>query len=183
MLGTVKRTKPRVNVLRGLDLQNPVVRTAAARVADGVTLLSGQVCSKQWNNTDSVYEWVKGGLAGAVPHIAYQDSADVDVVEAAALTGLDCSGQFRIQTAYFKAEETYNDGVYLTYDGTTGDVKPTTLESGEPILGRCSAGLRGPKDLGPNADTGAPGVDSSATDLEVVIFDTMYLPNSADAVE
>jgi hypothetical protein len=172
--GTYKRVKPRVEVLRGLESPNtPGYFSEDAPVADNVVIKSGQVISLSWNGTKLVYEWILGGVAGQISFIAYQDSSDEDVVECGKLTGLSCLGKFVIQTGYYKTGDTYNNGVALTYDGVTGDLKATTAESGLPILGYCSKGLRGPKSL--------VGIDSSASNLNVIVFDTSYVENTADA--
>lgn len=168
--GTVKRVKPRLVVLRGFDPNEPRTLTQAAPVASGVTILSGQVISLDWNSVLDQYEWVLGGVSGQVPYIALQDSVDPDVVESGTLVGLSCLGQFELQTAYFAAEETYNVDVPLTYDGVTGDVKPTTFGSGEPILGVVTRN---------HGTVNLAGKDSSATSLDVVVFTTNYNETNA----
>ena len=109
---------------------------------------------------------------------------DEDVIEAGNLVGLSCSGQFRIQTAFFSAG-TYNTGVPLTYDSTSGNVIPTTVGagSGAPILGDVVI-IRGPEAIGLQGSPLSffpPAQDSSAPNANenVVIFDTRYDPANA----
>jgi hypothetical protein len=99
-----------VEVLRGWDPNEPSTFTQTVRAAD--TILSGQLIS------------LLGGAAGRIPYIAVQDSSDEDVVECGKLTGLSCAGKFEIETAHYKTGETYGVDTLLTWDGTTGNVKP-----------------------------------------------------------
>lgn len=175
------RTKPRIQIPRNFDFQNPAnSRIRSERVKDGVVIKSGQVISLEWNNADQVHEWVLGWGGSSIgrPYLAWNDSSDPDVVDAGIglgkLTGVDLEGHYIVETAFYKTGETYNEGVLLTYDGVTGDVKPTTLESGEPILGVIE-GIRGVKNVHSTNAT-APKATSN-----VVRFSTKYLPNTADA--
>jgi hypothetical protein len=172
--GTVQRTKPRVVVLRGYDPQEPTTNTASHPVKPAVTIKSGQVISLEWVPARSRYEWVLGCSGNAIAHIALQDSSDYDVIEAGKLTGLSCLGQFVIQTPHYKEADAalFVQDTPVTYDGLTGDIKVTALESGEPIIGFVSR-VHGPQDL--------TGVDSTAPSPKVVIFDTRWLPNTTDA--
>lgn len=129
----LRRTKPRVEVLRGWDPNEPTTFTQTFRVKSAVTILSGQVISEAWNATDSVYEWELGGAAGRVPSIAVQDGADEDVSEANGLTGLSCNGRFEIETAFLKAAQTWGVNKPVTYDGVTGNIKVAV--AGEDIMG------------------------------------------------
>jgi len=133
----IRRAKPRVEVLRGWDPNEPSTFMQTARVKSGVTVLSGQVVSLKWDATDSVYEWYlgadsTGAAAGKVPYIAIQDDQDEDVLECGKLTGLSCAGEFEIETAYF-TDDTYAVDVPLSYDGQSGDVTPAA--NGEDIIG------------------------------------------------
>ena len=123
----IRRTKPRVEVLRGWDPNEPSTFTQTVRAS--VTILSGQLISLAWNATDSVYEWALGGSAGRIPYIAVQDSADEDVVECGKLTGLSCAGKFEIETAYFTSGN-YGVDTLLTWDSSTaGNVKPAAVNN------------------------------------------------------
>jgi len=170
---TYKRQYPRVEVLRGFDPNEPFTRTVAAPVKSGVTILSGQVISLLWNGTTLQYEWIlgvdTGNNAGATPHIALSDSADYDVLEAGNLNGLSCAGQFEIETAFFKANDTYNIDVPLTYDGVTGNVKATTVAgdaAGAPILGFVTRN-HGLKSL--------VGINSNCVHTDVISFNTKFV--------
>lgn len=169
-IGTIKRTKPRLRVLRGYPGNEPTALTASAPVKDGVTIKSGQTIQLTWNGTLSRYEWELGCSGTKIAYFAEKDSTDEDVLEADSLTGLSSAGKYELETAFFKAGDTYNNDVPLTFDGTTGDVKATTYGSGAPIVGVVSR-IHGPKNLA--------GVDSSATTLDVIVFNTGYQVNPA----
>lgn len=152
--GTIKRSKPRVGVLRGFDPNEPRTRLAAYPVSidsnTGATLVirSGQTISLKCNASLSQDEWVLGVTAlesGVLrtPYIALNDSYDEDVIEAGKLPGLSCSGQFEIRTGYFKTGDDANlkNGVPITFDGTSGDVKATTFGSGVPVIGIVTRGV------------------------------------------
>lgn len=161
--GTIKRSKPRVRVLRGYDPNEPTTLMQAHPVSDGVVIKSGQVVSLNWVAANNRYEWVLGGQANTIPYIALEDSTDEDVIEAGKLPALSCAGQFEIQTAYYKDGGTYNNDVALTYDGVTGNVKPAL--AADAVLGTVTR-IHGPVSL--------KGKDSSAVNLDVIIFTTGF---------
>ena len=177
-IGTQKRAKPRLAILRGWDINNPsnIAPRAVSAAAQG-TIVSGHVVSK-----DADDKWVLGGAGArgtATIGFAIQDDTDFDVVGSGVITAVSVLGKYELQTPFFKSDDTYNPGTPVTYDGTTGKIKATTLESGLPILGYC---------------TGAPskvdvleyGSNSYASDVEgtsnyVIQIVTQYAPNTADA--
>jgi len=185
-IGTYKRVKPRVRVLRGFNPQEPFTLSQGAPVASGVTILSGQVISLAWNAAASQYEWVLGvpaAAVGATPYISLNDSIDYDVVEAGKLPGLSSAGQFEIQTPHFKSADANGFVVDapVTYDGETGNIKlwvaPVEGVAGAPIIGFVTR-HNGPVTLssvgsGSPATGGNNGVDSSAlSPIQVVTFTT-----------
>lgn len=163
--GTIKRAKPKLNVLRGFKPNEPDSYAVGAPVASGVTVLSGQIVYLDWISADSQYVWKVGCAPGATPHIALQDSVDPDVVAAGSLVGLSCAGQFEVQTGYYTATgATYNIDTLLTYDTQNmGNVVPTTAAAGTLVLGIVTRN-HGPISL--------LGKDSSATNLNVISFRT-----------
>lgn len=168
--GTIKRTKPRLTVLRGYPGNEPTSLTQGAPVKEGVTIKSGQVIQLAWVSANNRYEWELGCSGTLIPYFAEKDSTDEDVISAGSLTGLSSLGKYELQTAFYKSGDTYNNDVPLTFDGVTGDVKATTYGSGEPILGVVTR-IRGAKNL--------KGVDSSASNLNVIILSTGYSRNLA----
>lgn len=126
----IRRAKPRVEVLRGWDPNEPTTFTQTARASE--TILSGQVISLAWDATDGVYEWELGSADNRIPYIAVQDDQDEDVLECGKLTGLSSAGKFEIETAYF-TDDTYAVDTIVTYDGTTGDITPAAAD--EDIMG------------------------------------------------
>lgn len=180
------RTKPRIEVLRGFDPNEPTNLRVSAPVAAGVTIKSGQIVSLWYNTETSRLEWVLGvdtsGGGRNQPaytqcYLAYNDSSDFDVQASGLLPALSCAGEFEVQTGYYKVGDTYNHEVLLTYDGLTGNVKATTLESGEPIIGICHL-MRGLIDVAPiNSNVTRDGDGK----VLVVQFITRFLPNTGDA--
>jgi hypothetical protein len=177
--GYIKRSKPRVEVLRGYNPNEPHTLSQSHPVKANVTIKSGQVISLTWVGGNSRYEWQLGCADGLMGYIALQDwdqsvtgglgafGYDPDVIEAGKLTGLSCAGQFEIQTAYFKTGESYPMDQALTFDGVTGDLKPAG--SSDQVLGRITrpSGQSGARDL--------TGIHSGASTLDVIIFTTGFV--------
>lgn len=214
--GTVQRTKPMLVVNHGYDPMAPQSAhrqlTLPVAASDVSVIKSGMVISSVWNGGTSRYEWQAGIPSGYSPEtiaFANADGDHYDVVAAGGLPGLLCSGVFDLTTGYFAGDIsgalTYNGGVYLTpctdsdsgEDGEgaaksagelSGYLKPTTLESADPIVGACHGTLRGPFSLGPvvtgantNSPVVTPGQNSSAKETKVIRLITRSLPNTADA--
>jgi len=151
MIIKTNRPKPRVQILRGWDLvSTSTLNQVHAVKANQQDIKSGMIISRVWNSDLSRYEWTKGvtinGLSTPVPYIALQDATEADVVAADGLTGISISGDYEIQTGYY-GSGTYNADVLLTFDGTTGGVKPAA--EGNYVIGRVTR-IRGPKQLNPN---------------------------------
>lgn len=173
-IGTIKRSHPRVTVLRGYNPMEPHTLTRSLPVADGVTIQSGQFISPKWNASTSASEWVLGLDAGTTEgFVALKDSADTDVVSAGTLPALSCAGQFELQTPFFKTGDTYNSGVYLTADGVTGNFKATTLLSTDHIYGVVTR-IHGLEDIA-GINSGA-AVDGDGK-IYVLTLTTHFQPN------
>lgn len=168
--GYIKRQYPRVEVLRGFNPNEPQTFTQAYPVKAQEVILSGQVISAGWNAANLQYEWEKGWQASRTPYIALNDATDEDVLEAGNLVALSCLGKFEIETAFFDDQDTYNEGVPVSPDGTSGDLKVATGGNGIPILGYVTR-IRGPKSL--------VGLNSNVVNTEVICFSTAYDANPA----
>jgi hypothetical protein len=117
MIIKTNRTKPRVQILRGWDLvSTSTLHQVHAVKAGQEDIKSGMIISRVWNGTLGRYEWTKGVTAN------------------------------EIQTGYFKTGQTYNADVLLTFDGTTGGVKPAA--EGNYVIGRVTRN-QGVKSLNP----------------------------------
>lgn len=172
LYGTELRAKPIAVILRGFDPNQPRSKTVAAKVADGVTIKSGQQISLVATSDPAVAEWVLGLHAEALDPFTYtalQDSDDFDVRSADSLVGYSPLGDFVIQTGYFDDGEAYPIGTPLTPDGTTGDL--TVAGSGDPVVGYVTKPVTDLKDGGA---TGYPS-NSNATDAEVIAFQTAWV--------
>jgi hypothetical protein len=179
-IGFYQRTKPRLQVIRGFDFQNPAVsKVRTERVKTGQVILSGQVCSLEYNSADAVFEFVLGVTASTKgrPYIALGDSTDADSQDAEKFLGLDPLQNLVLETGFYTAG-TYTAGNPVTFDAATGNIKPTTLESGEAILGFIES--NGIIDVAAVDARGLPS-NSTASNGNVVRISTVYLPNTADA--
>lgn len=186
--GQLKRSKPRLEVLRGYNPNEPHTLTQSLPVKSGVTIQSGQIIYPVWNATTAQYEWNLGCAAGKIPYFALQDwdnsqtvglgqfGYDPDVQEAGKLTGLSCAGEFELQTAFYASEGTYAMDTKLTYvlntdttpgvNGVAGDV--TVAGSGDYVIGFIS------RPTGENSVNDLSGVNSNVTTKTVVTLTTNY---------
>ncbi len=174
--GTVNRSKPVLQVLRGWNPNEPTTNSVAYRVQSGVTIKSGQVISAVKNDADDVYEWVLGLHADAtIPYFAHQDSDQTDVVSANSLVGLSCLGVLVLRTGYYVAGETYTVDTPLTAasGGNAGSLIPTTENSGAPILGYVREGIENLLAGGPTGYPSISAVDSG----NVITLQTAWVPN------
>lgn len=178
--GYVQRTKPVMVIRKGWNPQETLTRGfRSAPVKSGVTIKSGQVIALElvdgeyvWNladrdNTDHLAQ---------VPHFAQQDSDTTDVRASGQLTGVSSAGQFEIQTGFYVTGTVpLNSGAVLTISSATaGSVETCARGDGptKPIVGILTKEhVAGPISL--------VGQDSSATDLNVIRFDTHYDPRNA----
>lgn len=188
--GHIKRTKARVEVLRGYNPNEPQTLTQSHPVASGVTIRSGQVIYLRWNAGADRYEWRLGCEAGKTPYIALQDwdqsqeaglgayGYDPDTVEAGKLTGLSCAGQFEIQTPYFLAGQNYPVDLPLTFvpndgadavdsgSGALGELRPAA--NGDTVVGYIS------RARGQNSPGDLSGINSNVTEKSVITFTTNF---------
>jgi hypothetical protein len=93
--GTVKRVKPRVNVMRGYTGNEPQSLSRSAPVEANTTIKSGQAIALDVNE-----EWVLATSTDTVVYIAYHDSEDTDVLSCGKLLGFSTLGSYELETAY-----------------------------------------------------------------------------------
>lgn len=135
--GEYRRSKQRINVLRGYGGNEPTSLTYSAKPKAGEDIKSGMLIS-----IDSNDEWIKGCPAGKVPYFAYHDQSDTDVESSGLLLGLSCAGDFEIETAYFNNTQTYVQDSPIKADGTTGSVTLGTFAGSDDLVGYASRGGR-----------------------------------------
>jgi len=125
-----RRTKPRLNVLRGYPGNESTSFTYSAKPKALEAIKSGMIIS-----IDSNGEWVKGAAAGDVPYLAYHDQSDPDVLACQKLLGLSCAGNYEVETGYFDTTDTWNrDDVVIAGTSTlTGSVDKGVALLGETI--------------------------------------------------
>jgi len=130
--GEYRRTKPRLNILRGWAGNEPQSLTFSAKPKLNVNIYSGQLIipdptdSTQWILCDSDEVTHKN----VVPYFAYSDAiwvngrlqTDTDVGSSGLLLGLSCLGDFEIQTAYFDTNDTWKNGDPVIKSATAGSV-------------------------------------------------------------
>lgn len=139
--GEYRRTKPRINVKRGLAGNEPQSLTLAAAPAtfDG-TIKSGMLIvlngSGKWVPSTS------SDTKNTAPYFAYSDDSDTDVKSSQRLLGLSCLGDFEIQTGYFD-DDTYNVGDPVVKSATSGQVaKGASYLSAVEVVGVVSQGAK-----------------------------------------
>lgn len=106
--GEYRRTKPRLNILRGFAGNEPQSITHSAKPKANEAILSGMLICLDGNG-----EWVKcdsASMGGDVPYFAYHDQSDTDVQSSGLLMGISCLGEFELQTAYFDSTDTWAHG-------------------------------------------------------------------------
>jgi len=178
-IGIQLRAYPRVRVLRGWNPNEPQTLTQSLPVASGVTILSGQAISPKWNSVTSQNEWVLGLDAGATTlYVAIKDSADLDVVSAGTLPALSCAGKFEIQTPFYKTGDSFNEGVFVTADGVTGDFKAVAATTTTDNIYGVVTRIHGVTDLGPQGLNEVSGVEVDGSgNIYVLTFSTLFVPN------
>jgi len=136
-IGTQKRTKPRLAVLRGWDINNPSnIAPRAVSAEDQGTILSGHVISKDGND-----KWILGAPGAGKEStvcLAIQDDVDFDVVGSGVVTGISVLGKYEVQTAFFDSGD-YTPGTPVTYSaGTAGNIAQAA--AGDTVIGYVTGG-------------------------------------------
>ena len=173
-----QRMKPRLNVVRGDQFRDSANGLSQALpVALDTTILSGQLIAPMDD------EWVLAGALGTDTdldhdpdyYFAFDDSEDEDVIEAGQLPGISCQGQYEVETAFFKADETYSRGTKLTADtDNPGSVRPAA--DGEVVIGTV---VSGPRSIVSENSHVAPFLSDEVTvnpGLNVLRIRTQYIP-------
>jgi len=126
-VGTLRRTKAQLVVLRGWDPNGTTKRETVAPRAAGIEIKSGQVCHLAWNSTLGIEEFRMGCVGTATPHIAKYDWDDSMIAGSGLFSALSCADAYELQTPYYNTDDatagyyTYNS--YLTFDAATGNVR------------------------------------------------------------
>ena len=114
-----KRTKPRVNVLRGYPGNETTALTRSLPIKSGVSIKSGQAITQ--GTAGDAGTWVLA-VAATKAHkvfVAYHDSSDPDVISCGKLLGFSAVGKFELETGYY--EGTIADGDEITVGATAGN--------------------------------------------------------------
>ena len=170
--GTVKRARPRVNVMRGYTGNEPQSLSRSAPVASGVTIKSGQAIA-----LNGAEEWDLATHTDPVVYIAYHDSDDTDVKSCGKLLGFSSLGSYELETAYTTAAglaaATGPDLGVEVSNATAGSLTITGAgdSANTVVLGRTSTaavdlstgGLGGYSPLGEDDSSDAWGSSGAAT--------------------
>lgn len=173
--GWYQREKRRVVVKRGpITFTQHTDIADYAPVADGVTVLSGQLISK-----DSDGNWVLGVAKGKEPFVALKDSDEPDVgaTPNGYLPAVSLRGDYTIETAYYVDSGTYNVGDPLIA-ATGGNAGSFTLATSDSFTGDATEDIIAtvqevPADL--NSGTGLR-VDMTAEDSSVIVVNAKWVP-------
>lgn len=177
--GTIQRTnpaKPRLEVLRGFNPNEPFTQSSTHPVKDGVTVSSGQLIVTEVDvDSPTGYVWIlcpTGRDTGAV-YIAEKDSEDEDIQSAGNLPGLSCAGQYEFEMAFFDGDASdYEEGLFIMPSATnagnvqlTASAKPAAAEL---VIGQVS-----------RAPGNTAGVNSNVAAADVITWRTVFNPATA----
>jgi len=127
---TTQRARLRLIEHRDPYGNRPTGLSGTFPVKSGAAILSGMLMSVVRNSVSGRNEWALGYnpavAQGREIAFAVDDATDPDVVAAGNLRGLSARGRHDISIPYTKANETYQYGDELTYDGVTGYLKKVT---------------------------------------------------------
>lgn len=183
--GNIKRTRSRMQVLRGNVYGDSQQQSSAYPVKAGVTILSGMVVSPEWVAANGRHEWVIGAVADAQSFFATADSTDPDVMASGNLVGLSCAGNYEIATAYFAGASAFPLGGFVAGNasGEIEDVAAGGSAGSAPIIGRVSrilpatspvtTGVQAPGETGPGVF-----VDSGSEVTDMVVIETVSVPTN-----
>ena len=116
--GEYRRTKPRLNFLRGWRGNEPQSLSLSAQPTANAGIKSGMLIVVDPNTG----MWVKCDSAshgGLIPYWAVSDDTDTDVISSGLLLGVSALGEYELQTAYFNSSTTWAQGSPLI-KGTGG---------------------------------------------------------------
>ena len=175
-VGTLRRDKAQLVVLRGWDPNGTTKRETVAPLAAGAEIMSGMVCSLVWNSTLGRSEFVKGATGLTTPHIAKYDWTDTMITSSGLFSALSCADAYELQTPYYVTSSSLAFNSFLKVSaGTPGSVEYTATDPGtDPattIIGQVSGG-NGPINVVSSTSNVTP--DSNGA-VNVLQFKTLYL--------
>lgn len=172
--GEYRRTKPRLNILRGYAGNEPQSITHSAKPKTGEAIMSGMLIVLDENGEFVKCDTDTAAHVGAVPYFAFQDQSDTDVQSSGLLLGISCLGEFELQTAYFDATDTWVHGSPVVKSATAGycDLGASALATVE-VIGFASRG--GMEDI-VSINTEATPVDGHVYVLNLI---TAWRPKTA----
>jgi len=181
--GTIQRvnpSKPRLEVLRGFNPNEPFQQSATHPVQDDVNIASGQLIVLVGEELSPTgYEWIvcPTDYSGGAVYVAQKDSEDEDILSAGNMSGLSCAGQYELEMAFFDGAATdYTESVYLTpSDTVAGNVMPIAAAAttnfpaaAETVIGQITR-KAGSTD----------GINSNVAPTDVITWRTVFIPRTA----
>lgn len=174
-IGTLKRDKAQLVVLRGWDPNGTTKRETVAPRAAGEEIMSGMVCSLVWNSTLGRSEFVKGATGLTTPHIAKYDWNDSMITGSGLFSALSCADAYELQTPYYAASASWAFNSFLTAHASDGTVLYSATDvTGTPsttIIGQVSGG-NGPINVASSTSNVTPDANGA---VNVLQFKTVYL--------
>ena len=113
-----KRTKPRVNVLRGYPGNETTALTRSLPPKSGIAIKSGQAITPGTGNDAGTWVLAVAATKGRNVFVAYHDQSDTDVISSGKLLGFSCMGRFELETGYYTGNIV--DGSEVTVSATAG---------------------------------------------------------------
>lgn len=177
---TIKRQgKPRLEVLRGYNPNEPFQQSATHPVKDGEDIKSGQTITLEADSdspTGSVWIICPTGFTDGAVYVALQDATDEDVVSAGNLPGLSCAGQYEFESAFFDGADNsaYTEGLYI---------KPSTANAGNVMLTAAANPVATETVIGQitRKPGNTSGYNSNVDATDVITWRTVFIPRTATA--
>ncbi len=138
-----KRTKPRVNVLRGYpgNETTALTRSLPPKASEGIK--SGMAIAVGTGADAGLFVKADGSEAANLVFIAYHDQGDTDVISSGKLLGFSALGGFELETGYWgqgPGGADPVDGDAICVDTTTpGGL--TTVSAGEAPIGYATSDI------------------------------------------
>lgn len=169
---------PRIGLLSKFNTQGTDLTQTLAPIANataGELIYSGMLVSLRKDSGATEYGFTRGVAADSVdvPHFAYNDQSDADVIESGGLTAYPITETLEFTTAWFKKGVVYTLGAPLTYDAETGTVKLAATD--DPVVGYVSGTADGPTNIAKFTSECDPVFTPGATEvvpgkLEVLVL-------------
>ena len=138
-----KRTKPRVNVLRGYPGNETTALTRSLPPKAGEGIKSGMAIAVGTGGDAGLFVKATNSMAANLVFIAYHDQTDTDVLSSGKLLGFSALGGFELETGYWEQAGSPAadpaDGDAICVGSTAGNLAPVT--GSEPVIGYATSDI------------------------------------------